>query len=301
MTTDFNILFCYDENKIGAKKRAKQFDIKTGKDIEVHLVSKQKVVDVDDDFTHVVIDKTAIDVQMPETVNTEQKLVVTNCHRYQYEMLDKDQIIVNDFKLPYTICRYNLQYQHERDYTYMGPLVHKVEPAKERTERLLVLSGHQHLNELAKYIVENANDVKWTIATHSQEFCQLLKDLNNYDHEIVYTDEIEPLLAKAKYVVHYGSHQLTMECIENDLIQFIIPPLHNRYYFQHAWRAKEFILAAFAYDMFHKIPIERKYQVIRKIRCNFRSYKYNLQQYRKRVSGDSACIPPTTFIQNSKI
>ena len=295
--SDLNILFCYNQEKLGAIKRANCIQNQTPKEIEVHTIPTQKIQDIDDEYTHVILDKTAINIPIEQKY--EQKLVLTNCHRERYQNLNVNEMLVHDFKMPYTVCRYNLQYPYEQQYEYIGPLIKDIQPktVEDKEKRLLVLSGHAYLFELAKYIVEYADDVKWTIMTKTEQEYRTLKELNNYGHEIVYTQEIEPFLSEAKYVVHYGSHQLTLECIWANCVQLIIPPLNSRYYYQHAHRISEFIIGSLAYDFFHRVPIERKYRIIRNIRCNYRSYRHNLQNYRSKVV---SCTQPTTFIQNLK-
>lgn len=300
--SDLNILFCYNQEKLGAIKRAHCLQEQSPKEVELHSVPVQKVQDIDDDFTHVILDKTVANTPIEQ--NYEQKLVLANCHREQYQNLNVNEMLVYDFKMPYTVCRYNLQYPYERQYTYIGPLVKRVQtkPIEDRAERLFVTNGQHYMFELAKFIVEHVNDVKWIIATKTEKEYEILKDTNNYGHEVVYTKELEPLLERAKYVVHYGSHQLALECISTDQVQLIIPPPHSRYYYQHAFRIREFLIGSFVFDLFHRVPIERKYRIIRRIRCNYKSYRSNLQNYREKEENSKVvtCTLPTLFIQNSK-
>ena len=314
--SDLNVLFCYNQEKLGAIKRANCIQKQVPKEIEIHTIPVQKIQDIDDEYTHVILDKTTINTSIGQEQKYEQKLVLTNCHREQYQKLDVNEMLVYDYKMPYTICRYNLQHPYEQQYKYIGPLVKDIQPKpiEEKDKRLLVLSGHTYLFELAKYIVENVHtektneddidNVKWTIVTKTIQEYKTLKELNNYGHDIVYTNEIEPLLTDAKYAVHYGSHQLTHECIKANCVQLIVPPLYSRYYFQHAYRVSEFIIGSMAFDFFHKVPIERKYRIIRSIRCNYRSYRHNLSKYREILEKNEdrviTCTLPMIFTRNSK-
>jgi len=311
--SDLNILFCYNQEKLGAIKRANCIQKQIPKEIEVHTIPVQEIQDIDDEYTHVILDKTTVNTPIEQEY--EQKSILTNCHRERYQKLDVNEMLVYDYIIPYAICRYNLQYPYEQQYKYIGPLVKDIQPKliEEKDKRLLVLSGHTYLFELAKYIVENVytektnesdiDNVKWTIVTKTIREYKILKELNNYGHDIVHTNEIEPLLADAKYVVHYGSHQLTHECIKANCVQLIIPPPYSRYYFQHAYRVNEFIIGSMAFDFFRKVSVDRKYRIIRSIRCNYRSYRHNLNKYRERLKNENrviTCTLPMIFTQNSK-
>lgn len=290
---DLNILFCYDEQKIGATKRTKTLKSQFH-DVEIHPIPKQKIEDVNDEFTHIIIDKTATGTNL--NYNTENIFYLTNFHRDDYSDISHNQIIVPDYQMPNTICRYNLQNRYENQYNCVGPLIETV-TSKERTERLLVIGKRSYMINLAHWIVGHANDVKWTITSYDKNVCKLLKESNNYDHEVIYTSKIEPLLAKSKYVVHYGSHQLTMECIENNLVQLIIPPLNSRYHQQHAFRIREFKIGSYAFDIFHKIPMDRKYRILRSIRCNYRGYNQNLKNFKNKIQVNK-CTSHTIFTRN---
>jgi len=302
-----NILFCYNQEKLGAIKRANCIQKQVPKEIEIHTVPVQEIQDIDDEYTHVILDKTAINIpieqEQKQEQKYEQKLVLTNCHREQYQKLDVNEMLVYDYKMPYTICRYDLQYPYEQQYKYIGPLVEETKP-KDKVDRLLVLGGDIHLFDVAKYIVENVNDVKWVIAPRFTNEYEILKDLNNYDHEIIFTDKIETLLEKAKYVVHYGSHQLTMECIKANCVQLVVPPQYPRYYFQQAYRIRELIIGSFVYDIFHQVSVEYKYKIIQNIEDSFNIYKNNLQRYREKVENENekvvTCTLPMIFTQNSR-
>jgi len=169
---------------------------------------------------------------------------LSNLHRERYQNITYDELLIDDFSMPNTICRYNLQYKYENSYNYIGPLVKEVKP-KNKVKRLLVLNGFPYMYELAKYIVENANDVNWTIAANSEDIFKQLKELNNYDHKVIYTKELEQILSSTKYVVHYGSHQLALECIMNNIVQLIIPPYNSKYFYQHAYRINELLIGSY--------------------------------------------------------